>query len=54
MSGGKSLAVEQRLGIGHARQQCADGVAIAAQCRAMVSEDVRDVKTIGVIKNSGE
>ena len=43
------FAVEEGLGVGHARQQGAHRVAITAQRGAMVSQDARDVQSVGVV-----
>ena len=43
------FAVEEGLGVGHARQQGTHRVAITAQRGAMVSQDARDVQSVGVV-----
>ncbi len=43
------FAVEEGLGVGHARQQSAHRVSITAERGAMVSQDARDVQSVGVV-----
>ena len=50
--GRKALAVEQRLGVGHARQQGADGVAVALEGGALVAEDLGEIEAVGVVKGA--
>ena len=52
--GRHAIAVEEGFGVGDARQQGADGVAVALERGAVVSEDDRDVEAVGVVEGAGQ